>query len=544
MNRTKLLKKISFFLLASMILLPASSSLFAQNNTIGVTDITWDVTEGFTIFSAYKGTYIINNCGQLIKQWESEFPISNSAYLLDNGDLLRTGSTGGNSYLGGGLIEKFNWEGELIWSYELDNDDYRQHHDIEPLPNGNVLAICYNFKEPIDAWNAGAMDSIEYWSSSVFEIEPLDNNQANIVWEWHLWDHLFQTIDSTRQNYQSSNHLELFDINEMYFPVDSVTPTFYVDVGPNWMHMNSIDYNAERDEIILSSRDHNEILIIDHSTTSEEAATHTGGQHNMGGDLIYRFGREEFYGQHDAHWINRPDFDENAILVFNNGFRHDEQFRSYSSVDMFIPKIDANGKYQHNEVDTFQVLLNLDNPNSIYSEIMGSAQILDDNRILICDSDKKNFYEFDTDRNIKWNYVSPLAPFGANSQGNPPTSPLIFRAKKLPLDHPAFENDWSVGDPIELNFDIDACLDITPISSSSFDPNIKFFPNPTDQLLSVETSQIIEEVFLYDSYGRAFFPTKLSENKWDVKNIPNGFYIVVLSDKSGSRYNDKIIIQH
>jgi len=540
----KFIKNNLLIVLAFVNLTQLTSRIVAQENTIGVTDITWDSTEGFTIFSSGTRTFIINNCGQLIKEWESENRVSNSAYLLENGDLIRTGSVKDFGYFFGGIIERFNWDGDLIWSFEINNDDYIQHHDIEPMPNGNILALCYNFKEPIDAWNAGAMDTLEYWSTSIFELEPLENNQANIVWEWHLWDHLIQKIDSTRLNYQIGNHPELFDINRMYFPNDSIIPTLYVDVGPDWMHMNSIDYNEDRDEILVSSRDHNEVFIIDHSTNSSEAAGHSGGEHNMGGDFVYRFGHNEFYGQHDAHWVNRPDFDENAIIVFNNGFRHDESLRGYSSVDLFVPQIDTNGKYKHFEVDTFEVLLKLDDPEREYSEIMGSAQILDNNRILICNSTRRWFIEFDTTRNIKWRYVSPITSSGSNYQGNPTSSPVIFRAKKLPQDHLAFENNWTIGDPIELNFNIDSCLGITPISTTYITPEVKFYPNPSNQFLFLESNQTIKKLILYNTFGQIYTPKAIHENKWDIQHTPNGFYTVVIFNDEGEKYASKLVIQH
>ena len=162
-------------------------------------------------FQVVSKTFIINNCGQIVNQWESQNRVSYSAYLLDNGNLLRSGkSENVESFFFGGIIEEFNWEGDLIWSYEINNDDFIQHHDIEPLPNGNILVLCYNFKEPIEAWNAGAFDTLEYWSTSIFEIEPQLDNQATIVWEWHLWDHLFQNLDSTRMNYSINNHPRTF----------------------------------------------------------------------------------------------------------------------------------------------------------------------------------------------------------------------------------------------------------------------------------------------------------------------------------------------
>ena len=43
----------------------------------------------------------------------------------------------------GGGISKYNWDGELLWNYELSNDVYQHHHDIYPLENGNVLVIAW-----------------------------------------------------------------------------------------------------------------------------------------------------------------------------------------------------------------------------------------------------------------------------------------------------------------------------------------------------------------------------------------------------------------
>ena len=90
---------------------------------------------------------------------------------------------------------------------------------------------------------------------------------------------------------------------------------------PNWWHVNSVDYSEELDQIILSSRTHSEIWIIDHSISTEEAAGEAG-------DFLYRWGNPEtyragdnddrvLYYQHDAQWIPEGYPGAQAISSFS-----------------------------------------------------------------------------------------------------------------------------------------------------------------------------------------------------------------------------------
>ena len=85
---------------------------------------------------------------------------------------------------------------------------------------------------------------------------------------------------------------------------------------PDWLHINSVAYNPDLDQIMLSVFEFSEIWIIDHGTTTAEAAGHEGGKYGKGGDLLYRWGNprayragtvkdQKLFGQHNAHWIPR-----------------------------------------------------------------------------------------------------------------------------------------------------------------------------------------------------------------------------------------------
>jgi len=128
----------------------------------------------------------------------------------------------------------------------------------------------------------------------------------------------------------------------------------------DWTHINSVTYNQELDQILMSVHTFNEIWIIDHSTTREEAKGRTGGRHGRGGDLLYRWGNplsykrgtredQKFFAQHDAQWIPKGCPGEGNILVFNNGLNREgsgnRPEQSYSSVDEIVPPIDEKGGY-------------------------------------------------------------------------------------------------------------------------------------------------------------------------------------------------------
>ena len=134
--------------------------------TIEVVEIPVD-TSGYYLYAPMTSTttYLINEEGNTVHTWESEYNPAASVYLLENGNLLRTGSVGreGNDTFNaggsGGVVEEIGWDGEVVWSFEYSSSEYMLHHDIEQLPNGNILMLAWEFmtsEEAIEAAPAPA----------------------------------------------------------------------------------------------------------------------------------------------------------------------------------------------------------------------------------------------------------------------------------------------------------------------------------------------------------------------------------------------------
>ena len=202
--------------------------IFGQNQTVGLFQYDAGSYDGYTLFSPSENTYLIDNCGRLVHSWQSTYPPGLSVYLLEDGSLLRTCRISNSIFSGGGSggrVEKKDWNNNLLWSYDFSSSAYYQHHDIEPMPNGNILVLCWEYKSLIDVILSGrdpsSLADNELWPSYILEVQPQGNNGINIVWEWHLWDHLVQEFDPSKPNYGIvANHPELLE-DDYFRPHDT-----------------------------------------------------------------------------------------------------------------------------------------------------------------------------------------------------------------------------------------------------------------------------------------------------------------------------------
>ena len=279
--------RFSFFLLLTF-------SFFSQAQpTVGLILNDSTATQGYVLFGNNETTYLIDNCGLVINSWLSDYKPGEAIYLLENGNLLRAAQLESDFDAGGsgGRFELFDWGGTLLWSFEYATPNLHAHHDLTYLPNGNFLFTAWEKHTETEAKDFGRLADGEVWSERIVEVEILEDNEAKIVWEWRLWDHLIQDTDPSKPNFGNiADHPERVDINFIGEEQNS----------GNWVHLNAIDYNANLDQIVVSSRLFSEVWIIDHSTNTLEAASSNGGQSGKGGDLLYRFGNPQAYGRGEA----------------------------------------------------------------------------------------------------------------------------------------------------------------------------------------------------------------------------------------------------
>ena len=500
-------------------------------------------------------SWLIDNCGYVVHTWESEYTPGLSTYLMENGDLVRTERIFNNFSAGGsgGRVERINWEGEVLWGYDYSSDIYHQHHDVEVLPNGNILIIAWEKHTEAEAIEAGrnpaTLTPAGIWSERVVEVKPIGTNEIEVVWEWHLWDHLIQDFDPTKDNYGVvKDHPELMDIN---YTLGGGIPGGNAD----WIHFNSVDYNPELDQIILSSRHMSEVWIIDHSTTSQEAAGHIGGLYGKGGDLLYRWGNPEAYqhddtgtktlfGQHDAQWIPNDYENGGSILVFNNG--GGRPGGSYSSADVFTPPSDGNGNYTYEAGQAYgptelDWTFSTDPPGEMFSNTISGAQRLANGNTLICEGSSGHLREVTLDGELVWEYISPVSGIGPVDQGQNPFQNSVFRAYRFPLDYPAFDGrDLFPGPPIEGNPTNQDCViygENVSVTTTTIEPaNISLIGNPVQGSIRLNNpEEVMLQLQLFHLSGQAIAQkvTRDRQVEWLVENWGPGLYVLRILDEDG-----------
>ena len=260
---------------------------------------------------------LVDKSGNTVYEWNFDTKLGNDFELLPDGKSIGmfkrsepVVSFGGY----GGIVKIFDETGTETWSYDYVNGNDIGHHDVEMLPNGNVIFLVWEEIDATEAQAAGVNFSSNVYTEKLIEVNP---NTNEVEWEWRSWDHIVQEFDSNALNYDSvANNPQRININ--YSIIDN----------GDFMHANGIDYDTDKDILYISVNYFSEIWAIDHSTTISEASGSSGGNYNKGGDLLYRFGNPStynnilgtrtFYNNHFPNLLENGVPGAGNILVYGN----------------------------------------------------------------------------------------------------------------------------------------------------------------------------------------------------------------------------------
>lgn len=145
-----------FFTLINALILAASLNLMAASTAY----------EGYTLVGSGSSVKLYDPDGSSVKSWSLDGSVQTAAYLLEDGGVLapiRSGRAGAHDW---SQIVKLNWDGEVVWQYTFSGN-----YDIEPMPNGNVVAIQHT--------GSGMSGT----PGRLVEIEPSGTSGGTIVWE-------------------------------------------------------------------------------------------------------------------------------------------------------------------------------------------------------------------------------------------------------------------------------------------------------------------------------------------------------------------------
>ena len=323
--------------------------------------------EGYTFFAPMGkysalggagGAYLIDMDGFVVHTWSLNYSLGVDAFLLPNGHLLYAGLDEDGPEISngrGGIIQELDWNSKVVWEYK----NQYMHHDIEKMPNGNVLAIIWqqlpeNFSKNIIGGFAARSFNNSMWGDGIIEINP----KGQIVWEWKGIDHM---------------RVEDFSLPPEIPRIE-------------WTHANSVKYLPAgnpfngKESILLSLRQTDNSIIIDKQTK----------------EIVWIWGKNWTKHQHDTTLLENGN-----ILVFNNGVMGLRDFGGavpHSSIIEMNPHTEKIvWEYKGKGLFGWR----------FFSGVVGGAQRLPNGNTLITDGLEGRIFEVNKQNETVWEYINP-----------------------------------------------------------------------------------------------------------------------------------------
>ena len=435
---------------------------------------------GYTLFGVGNRTFLLDLEGRVVHTW----PVGTNPHLLENGNIVDASKDDPSGFQG---FKEVDWDGKTIWEYTEKRENYAPHHDWVRIFNKqlNAPTTLYIANKAISHGQAIAAGTDPkkgpYEGGQMDAIVEVDM-QGNVVWEWWFFDHVVQDVDPAKPNHVGAgktvaDHPGRINLNLPGRPLKR-----------DWLHCNSMDYNAESGHIVINSVQ-GELYVIDHDGTfvADDLKASLAQAASPAGDFRYRFGDPARYAQgdpprvlenwdsatsghkqmggaHDVHWIRPGLPGAGHLMVFNNG-QYLFQRTPQSSILEINPFLDASGrdtgkyvnppdagyrretydKDMHNQPRQIskQIVWSYRSTNShgFFSHIGSSGQRLPNGNAFICSDTEGHFFEVTAAGELVWEYINPVTRDGVVKvlgDGLPMVN-SAFRAYRYAADHPAFK---------------------------------------------------------------------------------------------------------
>lgn len=529
----------------TLLLIIATTFSNSAQNTQGLLYYSAEQSDGYYLFSPdfSTETFLINNCGEVVNTWSFNETPGLTVYPMRSGTILRAGKD---------TLQIRDWNNNLLWSYATTANGLLQHHDIQPLPTGNILLLCndaYPLPQAIAMGRNPAITGNNWRLDKIVEIQPIGADSAAVVWEWKIADHLIQDFDPTKANF-----------GVVADRPDRIDANYDNGYNVDWTHVNSVHYNATLDQIVLSVRHLNEVMIIDHSTTTAEAAGSTGGLAGKGGDILWRYGNPAVYRQgtstdqvlglqHDAKWAPQNLYDY-TLSIFNNDYVAGLQ----SALELVKPLRSnynypiANGKFQTELATIAWKDSILDMP--FYESKKSGYEIMPNGHLLVTMSGQAVMAEIrfsGNDPKVLWVYRNPV---GQNNVVSPQGSAVgqfqsLFRGTYLSRNE---VESWGVSITTQgilesSNPLSDACISSVGMGEMLADETRKLLRiNPTSNG-KIELVEGLEgsEFWLTDAQGRTVQYGQLKGTKLSAPNQSGIYFLQIFH--GNKMHSTKVLVK-
>lgn len=442
--------------------------IFSSSNVLGQEGIKLNSPEafkGYTLCNADRAsaTYLIDNCGKIVNTWTGTAP-RHYCRLTNEGNLI---------FISGNMVIERDWNNNEVRTITLNTADLLFDYEVIKLENGNYLTVARRIvdREYFDLIGWNPEDIVPDRVDCIIEFDV----NGDVVWEWNIADHTIQDDYAGLTNFGViKDHPERVNVHAI--------SQYDWQFGESFM-INGFDYNPELDQILISVRKMSEYMIIDHSTTTAEAKGSTGGNSGKGGDILYRWGNPQNYGQgseddrvlyyqHNPNWIKYGEH-KGKVIVYNNGLnRFIPGEGTFSSVHIVNTPLQSDGNYTLENNEAYAPAfadVTIDKQvtgTSFYSGYTSGAQVLPNGNIYITVGRSSDFLEVKTDGTLVWDYTLAFSYY-------------IFRTERYAPEFPGFiGKDLSASGTIEEPSSSYACNLFT---STEDEANLNLFKYRFDQ---------------------------------------------------------------